>query len=129
MSLCSLIDFRSRLWYKDEMLELEPKQNLPLTIGKDGTIRVAGSRVSLDSILAEFKRGATPEQIQEDFPSLALRDIYAAIAYYLSNCDSLEAYLKAQQREATGTRAEIDSHQDTTTLRERLRKHRSESVR
>jgi uncharacterized protein (DUF433 family) len=53
----------------------------PLTQWEDGSIRVKGSRVTLDSIVHHFKLGATAEQILYSFPSLTLRDIYGAILY------------------------------------------------
>ena len=46
---------------------------------------VAGSRVSLDSIVMAFWRGQTPESILRSFPSLTLAQVYGAIAFYLSN--------------------------------------------
>lgn len=111
------------------MPELEPIQRAPLTSGEDGTIRITGSRVPLDSIVSQFKSGATAEQIQEDFPSLHLRDIYGAIAYYLQNTRAVEEYLRDQQQAAAQTRREIESHRDTTGLRERLRRRRAEAVK
>jgi len=43
------------------MIELETKQTVPLTAGEDGVIRITGSRVTLDSIVSQFKRGATAD--------------------------------------------------------------------
>src|SRR5882672_164978 len=109
------------------MPELETSQAVPLTLGKDGTIRVTGSRVTLDSLIQEFKRGATAEQIQEDFPSLALGDIYSAIAYYLQHGQSVDRYLRSQEQAAAEARHEIESGQDANGLRERLRERRRQA--
>ena len=49
----------------------------------EGGWRVAGSRVSLDSIVHAFHHGRMPESIVADFPSLSLEQVYGAIAYYL----------------------------------------------
>lgn len=100
-------------------------QNVPLTRDDDGTIRITGSRVTLDSLIREFKDGATAEQIQEDFPSLALRDIYAAIAYYIQHTEVVEEYLRRQQADAAQTRSEIERGQSSATLRARLRQRRA----
>src|SRR3981189_2643746 len=110
------------------MPELETSQAVPLTLGKDGTIRVTGSRVTLDSIIHEFKRGATAEQIQEDFPSLALRDIYSAIAYYLQQSESVEQYLRTQAEAATQVRGEIEARQNSGDLGKRLRQRRRQAL-
>jgi hypothetical protein len=55
------------------MDQQEIHQNMPLTLGDDGTIRIKGSRVSLEVIVQQFKQGATAEQLLEDFPSLTFR--------------------------------------------------------
>jgi len=44
-------------------------QTTPLFEDKDGTIRIIGSRIPLDTIIYEFNQGATAEQIQDSFPS------------------------------------------------------------
>ena len=107
------------------MLELETKQTVPLAVDENGVIRVTDSRVTLDSIVNEFRRGATAEQIQENFPSLGLREIYGAIAYYLEHTESVEGYLRRQEPAATQTRREIEKSQTSAGLRERLRQRRA----
>lgn len=62
-----------------------------------GGWRVVGSRVSLDSVVYAYLNGETPEAIAEDFPTLTLERIYGAIAFYLSNKEEIDAYLKDQQ--------------------------------
>lgn len=39
---------------------------------QDGAYRVAGTRVSLDSVVYAFRRGASPESIQRSYPLLTL---------------------------------------------------------
>ncbi len=99
--------------------------NFPLTEWDDGTIRIIGSRVTLDSIIRHFKLGQTAEQIQHNFPSLNLREIYGAIYYYLENTDSVEQYLTQQQEAAQQGRNFIDSNFDTASLRQRILARRS----
>ncbi len=38
-------------------------EKIALSTGKDGVVRVGGSRVTLDSIIAAFMEGATAEEI------------------------------------------------------------------
>ena len=61
----------------------------------DGAYRVAGRRVSLDSIVYAFLRGESPEGIAESFPALTLEQVYGAIAFYLAQRDEIDAYLRA----------------------------------
>ena len=49
------------------MFALQETISMPLVITEQGTIRIKGSRVSLDSIVHHFKLGATAEQIVQSF--------------------------------------------------------------
>jgi uncharacterized protein (DUF433 family) len=62
---------------------------------RDGGYWVAGTRVSLDSIVYAFLDGQTAESIAQSFPVLALEQVYGAIAFYLANRQVVEAYLAA----------------------------------
>jgi len=56
---------------------------------------IAGTRVSLDSIVIAFLDGLSPETIvAECFPVLSLEQVYGAIAYYLSHRNEIDDYLK-----------------------------------
>jgi uncharacterized protein (DUF433 family) len=78
------------------MTTLETTQSLPLRLTEDGTIRVADTRVSLDSVVHHYKLGASAEQIAQSF-ALDLADVYAAIAYYLNHEETIEGYLREQE--------------------------------
>jgi uncharacterized protein (DUF433 family) len=97
---------------------------VPFTVTEFGTMRIADSHVSLDSVVHEFKLGATAEQIAHSFPSLNLEDIYLAIAYYLTHRDTVEEYMRQQQAEGEALRQQIESdpkHQKAMAeLRERI---------
>jgi uncharacterized protein (DUF433 family) len=97
---------------------------VPFTLTEQGTIRIADSRVSLDSIVHHYKLGSTAEQIAYSFPSLSLADIHLAIAYYLTHRQEVEAYLRQQEVEGDALLQRIESdpkHQKRMTeLRERL---------
>jgi len=56
---------------------------------------IAGSRVSLESVIFAFLDGLSPETIvAECFPILSLEQVYGAITYYLSNRSVIDAYLQ-----------------------------------
>ena len=59
---------------------------------------VAGTRVSLNSVVINFQKGSSPEQIQQSFDSLRLSQVYGAIAYYLDNQTVIDQYLAAAER-------------------------------
>ncbi len=91
---------------------------------KDGNYYVAGTRVSLDSIVHAFLRGESPETICQNFELLRLEEVYGAIAYYLANQADIDAYLIRQSEKwAEGKRAAQPLPAD---LRERLVRARDE---
>jgi hypothetical protein len=55
--------------------------------------------LSLDSIVYLYRDGASPEQIQDDFPSLTLEQIHGAIAFYLANKPVVDENIEAGERE------------------------------
>lgn len=61
-----------------------------------GALRVGTSHVTLETVLWAFQQGSTPEGIVDEYPSLALGDVYAVIAYYLRHREDVEPYLDAQ---------------------------------
>jgi len=58
---------------------------------------LSGSRVSLASIVYEFRSGASPETICRNFPTLSLEQVYGAIAFYLGHQNEVAAYLAEQE--------------------------------
>jgi uncharacterized protein (DUF433 family) len=61
-----------------------------------GVLRVGGSSVMLDSIVAAFQQGHSPETIQQQYPALILEEVYGAIAHYLANHEQIDRYLARQ---------------------------------
>lgn len=94
------------------MVALEQTIDVPLAVTEQGTIRIKGSRVSLDSIIHHFKLGATAEQIVQSFPSLTLGEVYSSIAYYLTHRQDVEDYLLSQQQEADDLEEQLQSNPD-----------------
>lgn len=71
-----------------------------------GTLRVGNTRVSLDSVVYAYNRGEDAKQIQENFDTLSLAEIHAAIAYYLHNKEKVDKYLAKGAAEFERRRAE-----------------------
>ena len=62
---------------------------------RDGAYYLAGSRVSLASIVYEYRDGASLETIRQNFPTLSLEQIEGTSAFYLSHEAEVTAYLRA----------------------------------
>jgi uncharacterized protein (DUF433 family) len=60
---------------------------------RNGGYYVTGSRVSLASIVHQYRDGAAPETIRQDFPTISLEQVHGAIAFYLGHEEQVEAYL------------------------------------
>jgi uncharacterized protein (DUF433 family) len=67
---------------------------------RNGGYYVAGTRISLESVLCAFNRGESPERILESFPLLgSLAKAYGAIAFYLDHKPEIDKYLEESERE------------------------------
>lgn len=71
---------------------------------RDDVQMVAGTRVSLDSIVYAFLDGQSAEAIAQAFPVLALEQVYGAIAYYLAHRDEVDRYLEARRQDFAAAR-------------------------
>jgi uncharacterized protein (DUF433 family) len=73
----------------------------PYVEERNGGLYVAGSRVSLDSVVIDFQEGASPEGTIHSFPTLKLSQVYGA--YYLENEETIKEYMAEGQRELERT--------------------------
>ncbi|MDX1523237.1 MAG: DUF433 domain-containing protein [Anaerolineae bacterium] len=93
---------------------------IPLVEDEDGTIRVSGTRIPLDTVIYTYLNGGSAEEIVESFDTLNLSDVYAIISYYLDHRNDVDAYLKARQAEAAVLREKIEAQFPSQNIRERL---------
>ena len=65
----------------------------------NGGYYVAGTRIGLDVVTFDFRRGRSPEAIFEAYPSIgSLATVYGAITFILEHPAEVDAYLKDQER-------------------------------
>jgi len=65
---------------------------------RKGGYYVSGSRVSLASIIHEYRDGSTVESIRQNFPALSLEQIRGAIAFYLGHQEDAETHLRELEK-------------------------------
>jgi uncharacterized protein (DUF433 family) len=70
---------------------------------------VAGTGVSVHRIAGWYKLGLSPEEIAENFGHLSLAQVHAALAYYHSNREEIEGYLRDEDAADTQGRELSDS--------------------
>ncbi|MEQ1909397.1 MAG: DUF433 domain-containing protein [Vicinamibacterales bacterium] len=102
------------------MSSTETTERVPIHTDADGAIRVAGTRVTLDTLVAAFDAGATAEEIVQQYPSVALADVYSVITYYLRHQADVCAYLQERQGQAATVRHENERRFPSARVRERL---------
>jgi uncharacterized protein (DUF433 family) len=82
---------------------------LPLKLDEHGAIRVSDTRVTLDTIIAFYHQGESPEDLHDGFPTIPLADIYGVIAYYLAHQAEVDAYLRRRSEDADRVRQEWET--------------------
>ena len=92
----------------------------PLRIDDAGVVRVGATRVTLDTLVGSYRDGNTAEEIVQQYPSLSLADVHAAIAFYLTHRPEVDAYLLQRQEDAAQTRRQVEQICDQRGVRERL---------
>jgi uncharacterized protein (DUF433 family) len=98
-------------------------------LDSSGTVRVGGTRVTLETVLTSYNTGASPEEIVESFDSLKLADVHAVISYYLNHRAEVDEYLRQSEEQAEAARSEIQSRYDAPELKRRLLARRAEMTR
>ncbi len=66
---------------------------------RNGGLYVAGTGVSLDSVVIRFQEGASPDKIVNSFPTLKLSQVFGVLAYYLDNETIINDYIAEGERE------------------------------
>jgi len=100
---------------------------IPIETDPHGVVRVANTRVTLDTVVTAFLEGCTPEEIAEQYPSLQLPDIYLVIGFYLRHRDEVHTYLAERQQQANLIRQEAEQRFNPIGIRDRLIARRSQS--
>jgi uncharacterized protein (DUF433 family) len=101
------------------MMSILPEP-VPLSTDADGAVRVGGTRVTLDTVVAAFREGATAETIAEQYPSLQLDQVYTVIGYYIRHQDEVNEYLQRRRQEAERVRQENEARFPSVGIRDRL---------
>lgn len=86
----------------------------------DGALRVGRTGVTLETVLWAFQEGATPEDIQRQYPSLDLADIYDVVAYYLRHRETVDEYLLEREQTYRETIDQLKKEFPQDDLRARL---------
>src|SRR6185369_435671 len=92
----------------------------PLRLDEQGVIRIGQTRVTLDTLVAVFQRGETPEEIATNYDALSLAEVYQTIGYYLAHQAEVNAYLQRRQASRASAQVQAEEQHDPNGVRERL---------
>jgi uncharacterized protein (DUF433 family) len=113
-------DICGKIELEDEEPMVISTEIIPLETDEHGVIRVSNTRVTLDTIAAAFKDGATAEEIAQQYPTVPLADVYYVIGYYLHKRDEIEIYLGKRKQEADELQKQMEARFNPVGIRERL---------
>jgi uncharacterized protein (DUF433 family) len=83
------------------MIALPTVVKVPLRMDEGGVIRIGNTRVTLQALVADVHRGASPEEIAHNYSALNLADVYLVVGYYLQHRAEVDTYVR-QQRQLAG---------------------------
>jgi uncharacterized protein (DUF433 family) len=102
------------------MLAVPTAVNVPLRMDDGDVIRIGSTRVTLQAVIADFHRGASPEEIAHHYSALNLSDVYLVVGYYLQNRAEIDEYVQQQRQRAEEARRVYEADHPNDPLRERL---------
>ncbi|MFQ5668394.1 MAG: DUF433 domain-containing protein [Candidatus Binatia bacterium] len=90
------------------------------------SIRIAGTRVGIETVLRDYQEGASPEEIVLRYPTISLEQVHATLTYYLANRREVDTYLrKVRRRQEDAWQEQYRSPSEfVRSLRERLDRQR-----
>jgi uncharacterized protein (DUF433 family) len=100
------------------MINLPEIMALPLKADENDTVYISGTRVTLDTLIARYQQGDTPEAIHKGFPGVPLSDIYSVVAYYLAHQEEVDTYLEQRDKEAERIRQNWEARNPTPSKAE-----------
>jgi uncharacterized protein (DUF433 family) len=88
----------------------------------EDAIRLAGTRVGIETVIDDYQKGTTPEEIVFHYPTLSLEQVCATITYYLAHKQKVKDYiaLVRQRQEDVWQEQQHNPSPFIQSLRERL---------
>lgn len=77
---------------------------------KNGTPHIAGTSVTVRTIVRYYKLGLSPEEIAAQYSHLEMAQVYAALAYYHANRVEMEAHMAVEEAESDRIEQEHAGH-------------------
>lgn len=91
-----------------------------LKANAQGVVLIGKTRVTLDTVVLAYLEEVDAAEIQSQYPSLSLSDVYSVIGYYLDNQSAVDSYVSDHQQLAAQVRAEAERRFSPVGVRDRL---------
>ena len=102
------------------MIAMPAAVEVPLRMDEGRVIRIGNTRVTLQALVADFHRGASPEAIAHHYSALTLSEVYLVVGYYLQHRAEVDAYVRRQRQLADEARRAYEADHPNDPLRARL---------
>ena len=99
-------------------MDLESNQYVQ---ARDGNLYLGATRITVDTVIAFWHKGRTPERIHESFPHVPLYAVYGTIAYYLEHKDAVDAFFRETEELAEARQAAVEAEHPELFARLRQR--------
>ena len=106
-------------------------EGVPLRQDDDqyGSIRVTGSRVTLDTIVHRYQVGDSVKRIHSGFPTVSVAQIKAILDWYHQHQAEADEYLEEGIAAEEKLRQEIESQPEHIALLERIQRRREQLIK
>ena len=104
-------------------------EGVPLTQDERGSIRVTGSRVTLDTIVHRYQMGDSVKRINSGFPTVSIAQINAIIDWYHKHQAEADEYLEQRDAEEDRILKRIASTPEHIELWERIRRRQEQLLK
>ena len=72
---------------------------------RSGKPHIKGTRVTVADVVLWTEQGMSPDEFVTEFPGLTLADVYAALAYYHDNRESIDRQIDESEQFASTLRS------------------------
>jgi uncharacterized protein (DUF433 family) len=97
------------------------RQRTPVLREDDrGVLRVGGTRIPLETVLAAYEAGLTVEEIVLEFDALDPADVHEVLSHALRHPSEVRLYLQSRARAGEDARRQSEARSPAAALRARL---------
>jgi uncharacterized protein (DUF433 family) len=105
------------------------EEGVPLTQDERGSIRVTGSRVTLDTIVHRYQVGDSVKRIHSGFPTVSITQIKTILDWYHKHQAEADEYLEEGIAAGEKLRQEIESQPGRISLWEIIQRNQEERIK